>query len=86
MVRRMSRSRQLEPGVGGAGEYLAGLAGDVPVADEHVVRADLGDRFGLVGVPGGGRPPGNVTMYEVLASHFPTGLLSCAGRRYLNST
>jgi hypothetical protein len=41
MVRRMSRLRQLERGVGGAWEYLADLAGDVPVADEHVVRATL---------------------------------------------
>ena len=39
-----------EVGVAAAGEYLADLAGDVPVVDEHAARAGLGDRFRLAGV------------------------------------
>jgi hypothetical protein len=45
-VGQRRRSDQLERGVGAAGKYLADLAGDVPVVDEHVVRAGLGDRPG----------------------------------------
>jgi hypothetical protein len=54
-VGQRRRSDQLERGVGAAGEYLADLAGDVPVVDEYVVRAGLGDRSGLAGVAGGGQ-------------------------------
>ena len=42
-------------GVGAVREDLADLAGDVPVVDERVVCAGLGDRFGLAWAASGGQ-------------------------------